>query len=543
MGLRTVGAAALAALVGTAQGQIVFEQDFVQGQPSPNQCTEWRAFQALLVPQDYTLLVMKGTNDPDGIECTDPDAIAAIAAALNTNGAVAVDCDGRNWRVGACGGGSELSAMGSICSCPNPGYIVRPCIGNANWGGVNTATCGGTTQTMIVEFHAGPPEPTACCLEDASCEMLLPDECEGKEGIVHRNKTCDDVQCDWACCLPDGSCESLSSQRCDAEGGIWNENSACEDVECTGACCLPDDTCEILSEQQCGDAGGRYNKGLACEDVNCEIPSVLMSTNQSTINNPRAQSFGYDVTARSITDIVASQDLAGFDFVWINPNVSAGDAAQLRAGSAEGGSLDLYAKGGGVLVINIAGNAGDQADIAPGGTDYIRRITHQAEQFTTPDHPYLTGEGYNGAALTVEEFNNWNSTDHGWLEGLPDAVTVLSNPDGPSWAQYDWGSGTVIVTTLTYGWGGGGGRLNPLDNHLKHSAFVAATQADNCTYKLKKSKAKGGCENCPSVGDDFRTEAECEIVKDCDKKVKTVIACPGGGPGTCKLKGKRSSCG
>jgi len=31
-------------------------------------------------------------------------------------------------------------------------------------------------------------------------------------------------------------------------------------------------------------------------------------------------------------------------------------------------------------------------------------------------------------------------------------------------------------------------------------------------------------------------------VKDCDKKIKTTIACPRGSNGTCKLKGKRSDC-
>ncbi|RJP36417.1 MAG: hypothetical protein C4547_07280 [Phycisphaerales bacterium] len=62
-----------------------------------------------------------------------------------------------------------------------------------------------------------------------------------------------------------------------------------------------------------------------------------------------------------------------------------------------------------------------------------------------------------------------------------------------------------------------------------------------CIYTLKKSKAKGGCETCPEVGSDYRTESACETVEDCDKKLKTTIACPEGN-GTCKLKGKRSSC-
>ncbi|RJP37911.1 MAG: hypothetical protein C4547_05215 [Phycisphaerales bacterium] len=83
---------------------------------------------------------------------------------------------------------------------------------------------------------------------------------------------------------------------------------------------------------------------------------------------------------------------------------------------------------------------------------------------------------------------------------------------------------------------GGGGYTD-----VRGIAFPVASVG--CVYKLKKSKAKGGCENCPPKGGDFGTQTECETVKDCPKKLKTTIACPGGGNGTCKLKGKRSSCG
>ncbi|RJP31460.1 MAG: hypothetical protein C4547_15515 [Phycisphaerales bacterium] len=62
-----------------------------------------------------------------------------------------------------------------------------------------------------------------------------------------------------------------------------------------------------------------------------------------------------------------------------------------------------------------------------------------------------------------------------------------------------------------------------------------------CVYTVKKSKSKGGCEVCPPKGGDYRSEARCEDVKDCDKKIKTIIACPQGN-GTCKIKGKRSAC-
>jgi len=71
-------------------------------------------------------------------------------------------------------------------------------------------------------------------------------------------------------------------------------------------------------------------------------------------------------------------------------------------------------------------------------------------------------------------------------------------------------------------------------------AFVGG--GATCVYTLKKSKSKRGCDTCPQVGSDFRTETACEDVQDCDKRLKTTIACPEG-QGVCKLKGKRSSCG
>jgi hypothetical protein len=43
----------------------------------------------------------------------------------------------------------EVSANGAICGC-TAGYVARPCIANANFGGANTATCGGPTQALVV---------------------------------------------------------------------------------------------------------------------------------------------------------------------------------------------------------------------------------------------------------------------------------------------------------------------------------------------------------------------------------------------------------
>ncbi|RJP30934.1 MAG: hypothetical protein C4547_16035 [Phycisphaerales bacterium] len=73
-------------------------------------------------------------------------------------------------------------------------------------------------------------------------------------------------------------------------------------------------------------------------------------------------------------------------------------------------------------------------------------------------------------------------------------------------------------------------------------ALLVEFGASGCGYKIKKSKSKGGCEACPEVGSTYHTGDACEDVKDCAKKLKATVDCPDGGPGICKLKGKRTSC-
>jgi len=97
-------------------------------------------------------MTVRGSVDPVGVSVTTASVIASLALALRTSTAYGtVTSNGRSWAVGSCGGGYELSANGAVCSCTT-GYDVRPCIGNANYGGINGATCTGVTQTMIVSF-------------------------------------------------------------------------------------------------------------------------------------------------------------------------------------------------------------------------------------------------------------------------------------------------------------------------------------------------------------------------------------------------------
>ncbi len=134
---------------------ITYSESFVQGASytsSDVQWTHWSSFISQLTPRSYNSVTIKGSNDATGVSVTDPVVATAIANALYTGVAGSWTSGGRTWSVGSCGSGLELTASGSVCQCPDPGYTVRPQIANANWGGINTATCNASTQTLTVVF-------------------------------------------------------------------------------------------------------------------------------------------------------------------------------------------------------------------------------------------------------------------------------------------------------------------------------------------------------------------------------------------------------
>jgi hypothetical protein len=132
---------------------ITYSQSFTTGVIPTTQCTAWATFVALLTVRPYSLLIARGSVDPVGVTVTDPVVIGNIALALRTSTAYGpVNSNARSWGVGLCGGGYELTVTGFVCSCTT-GYVVRPCIGNTNYGGINGATCSGLTQTMMVTFQ------------------------------------------------------------------------------------------------------------------------------------------------------------------------------------------------------------------------------------------------------------------------------------------------------------------------------------------------------------------------------------------------------
>ncbi|MBW2264452.1 MAG: hypothetical protein JRG91_21005, partial [Deltaproteobacteria bacterium] len=117
---------------------------------SSPQCTNWNSWRAGLATSGIASINARGTYDTTGVTCSVPAMAQAIADALRTDGTGSWVCDGHTWYVGVCGG-TALSIDMTVCTCTTGAYSVRPCINNANWGGITTATCSGPTQDMTVE--------------------------------------------------------------------------------------------------------------------------------------------------------------------------------------------------------------------------------------------------------------------------------------------------------------------------------------------------------------------------------------------------------
>ncbi|MBP7708284.1 hypothetical protein KA107_01250 [Candidatus Pacearchaeota archaeon] len=112
-----------------------------------DQCTAWNAFREQ-INSTYSKVTLKGSNDEVGVSCTG-EVAGQICASLHSGVPGSWECEGRTWMTGYCGGGLEITTTGSICGC-STGYTVRPCIGNENWGGANSATCDAHSQTLTV---------------------------------------------------------------------------------------------------------------------------------------------------------------------------------------------------------------------------------------------------------------------------------------------------------------------------------------------------------------------------------------------------------
>ncbi len=159
--------------------------------------------------------------------------------------------------------------------------------------------------------------------------------------------------------------------------------------------------------------------------------------------------------------------------IFISPGLSAPHYADLVQLVRAGGVIERFVALGGVAVIHVAGSAGDQPNVAPGGVSYVAQPAHNSEEIAQPGHLVVTGAGTGGVLLQASNFSGWAPTDRGWLANLPpDAVVILRNADGPSLIEYPYGDGKVLVSTLNLCANGEQGPDRPaVDNLLKYGRF------------------------------------------------------------------------
>jgi PKD repeat protein len=171
---------------------IVWRDTFRNGVPATAaQITKWNNFRAKLVSTNtYLGMKISGTNNTTGLSHSDATIAKDYATALRTLATYTSPSVGGNvWTLCNRYQGEVWINPPATCSgsnCPNPGYIIRPGIGtaNSNWGGINTATCGGSDQWMELRFIVLPPY-----LKDAGTLAIgTPDKCAYTQPIKARFK-------------------------------------------------------------------------------------------------------------------------------------------------------------------------------------------------------------------------------------------------------------------------------------------------------------------------------------------------------------------
>jgi hypothetical protein len=160
--------------------QMIYSHQFDQGVSYPlgtTQYDDWLSFRESLPASDVTSIAVSGSLDSVGRTCGDPLKTQEIVDAMfvgtagQTSGpsgtlTLSVDCDGYAWNTGSCStlytdtNNLELNVgpLVSMCVCSTANYTLRPGVtgggeSSSNWGGIAGATCGASTQTMMVAVN------------------------------------------------------------------------------------------------------------------------------------------------------------------------------------------------------------------------------------------------------------------------------------------------------------------------------------------------------------------------------------------------------
>jgi hypothetical protein len=124
----------------------IYSQSFTGGVVATSQCSAFDSWRASLPAGPFSRITLSGSNDLTGRTCTGATADTLCQALRSGSNVGPFTCNGHPWQVYN-PGRVELSAENLGCSL---GYDIRPCTVTPDWGGVNTVTCGGPSQTMTV---------------------------------------------------------------------------------------------------------------------------------------------------------------------------------------------------------------------------------------------------------------------------------------------------------------------------------------------------------------------------------------------------------
>jgi hypothetical protein len=134
--------------------------------PQSFQCAQWNGFRGSLDPGTFTRITLTGSAGGPVISCDDSSSVAQIVGALVTGTSVSVQCSAngrtpglsdRVWNVGTCNTGIEINNRSfggptGVCGCDGA-LTLRPCNGDANWGGVGYINCGAPSQIITLRLE------------------------------------------------------------------------------------------------------------------------------------------------------------------------------------------------------------------------------------------------------------------------------------------------------------------------------------------------------------------------------------------------------
>jgi len=142
--------------------------------------------------------------------------------------------------------------------------------------------------------------------------------------------------------------------------------------------------------------------------------------------------------------------LAEYDVVWVPAKEN---YPALRLLMRDGGPLDKFARGGGVVAVMDLTPQKTLMDIAPGGTDAqpIPAGGAGAVRIEAIDHPMVTGFLIGGSPLVPQSLDPQATGGRGCIVNPPQGchcVVVAANSLGPVLMDYTHGKGRVLVCAL-----------------------------------------------------------------------------------------------